>query len=140
MLTAILIAFPLLAGLLVLITNNEQAKRVAFLASVAELGITVFAFTQFKHNAEAQFVFDLPWIQSLGIHFKVAMDGISLLLVLLTNVLVPLIILSSFNRETNNANSFYFLILLMQSALVGVFTAQDGFLFYIFWELALIPI
>ncbi|MBI4929649.1 MAG: NADH-quinone oxidoreductase subunit M [Bacteroidetes bacterium] len=140
MLTAILIAFPLLAGLLVLITNNEQAKRIAFLAAIVELGITVFSLTQFKHGADAQFMCDIAWIQSLGIHFKVAMDGISILLVLLTNILVPLIILSSFNREVNNANSFYFLILLMQSALVGVFTSMDGFLFYIFWELALIPI
>ncbi len=140
MLTALLIGFPLLAGLLVPLTNNKQAKQIAFLAAIVELGITVFALTQFKHGSEVQFVFNMPWIQSLGIHFKVAMDGISILLVLLTNVLVPLILLSSFNRETGNANSFYFLILLMHSALIGVFTAQDGFLFYVFWELALIPI
>lgn len=140
MLTAILIAFPLLAGLLVLVTNNEQAKKIAFLAALVELGITVFALTQYVHNADSQFMLDIAWIPSLGIHFKVAMDGISILLVLLTSVLVPLIILSSFNREVANANSYYFLILLMQSALVGVFTSLDGFLFYIFWELALIPI
>lgn len=140
MLTAILILFPLLAGLLVLVTNHGQAKRIAFAVSIMELAISAFALTQFQINDQAQFLLDLAWIPSLGIHFKVAMDGISLLLVLLTAVLVPLIVLSSFDREIKNANTFYFLILLMQSALVGVFTAQDGFLFYIFWELALIPI
>ena len=141
MITALLIAFPLLAGLLVLITSNEQAKRIAFLAAIVELGITVFALTQFQRNADAQFMCDLNWIPSLGIHFKVAMDGISILLVLLTNVLVPLIILSAFNNsQLVNPKSFFALILIMQMALVGVFTAMDGFLFYIFWELALIPI
>jgi NADH-quinone oxidoreductase subunit M len=68
------------------------------------------------------------------------MDGISLLLVLLTTFLVPIIIFSTFNKEYKNPKLFYSLILLMQTALIGVFVAQDGFLFYIFWELALIPI
>ncbi|MBI3501853.1 MAG: NADH-quinone oxidoreductase subunit M [Bacteroidetes bacterium] len=138
--TAALIGFPLLASLLVWIFNSEQVKKVALGFSVIQLALAVYAFTKFKINADAQLMVDLVWIKSLGIHFKVAMDGISLLLVLLTNVLVPLIIFSSFNREIKNQNVFYALILLMQSALVGVFTAQDGFLFYIFWELALIPI
>jgi NADH-quinone oxidoreductase subunit M len=115
-------------------------KALALSASIIELVISVFALTQFQHNADAQFILDIAWIQSLGIHFKVAMDGISILLVMLTTVLVPLIILSSFSREIKNPNAFYALILFMQMALVGVFTAMDGFLFYIFWELALIPI
>jgi NADH-quinone oxidoreductase subunit M len=63
-----------------------------------------------------------------------------MLMVLLTTFLMPLIILSSFNTSYEKPNSFYGLILLMQMALVGVFTANDGFLFYVFWELALIPI
>jgi NADH-quinone oxidoreductase subunit M len=140
MLTAILIAFPLIAALLLLLVKPEQVKTLALSASLIELVISVFALTQFQHNADAQFMLDIAWIQSLGIHFKVAMDGISILLVLLTTVLVPLIILSSFSREIKNPNAFYTLILFMQMALVGVFTAMDGFLFYIFWELALIPI
>ncbi len=68
------------------------------------------------------------------------MDGISLLLILLTTVLVPLIILSTFRKDFGNNPLLYFLILTMESALIGVFTARDAFLFYIFWELALIPI
>jgi len=140
MLTVVLIVFPLLAGLLVLLTKGEQAKKIALTLSLIELAISVFTLLQFQINPDVQFLFDAPWISSLGIHFKVGMDGISLLLVLLTTVLVPLIILSSFKREIKNPNSFYSLVLIMQMALVGVFTAMDGFLFYIFWELALIPI
>jgi NADH-quinone oxidoreductase subunit M len=70
----------------------------------------------------------------------VAIDGISLLLVLLTTVLVPFIVLSSFGRSFSKPSAFYGLILIMQMALIGVFVAQDGLLFYLFWEVALIPI
>jgi NADH-quinone oxidoreductase subunit M len=72
--------------------------------------------------------------------FNVGIDGISLPLVLLTTTLVPLIILSSSDKNFNRPALFYGLVLLMQSALVGVFTSFDILLFYIFWELALIPI
>ena len=72
------------------------------------------------------------------LHFGV--DGMSMLLLLLTNILVPLIILSSFNENKKYNNNFYALILLMQFGLVGVFTALDGLLFYVFWEVTLIPI
>jgi len=140
MITGLLILLPLLSGLLLLLASNYSVKKIAFVAAIAELLVTLYALVQFHINADVQFMFDITWIQSLGIHFKVGMDGISILLVLLTNILVPLIILSSFDRDIKNPSSFYSLILLMQMALVGVFTAQDGFLFYIFWELALIPI
>ena len=75
-----------------------------------------------------------------GVRYNVGLDGISILLVLLTTFLVPVILLSSFNREYKNPALFYSLILVMQFALIGVFSALDGFLFYMFWELALIPI
>ena len=80
------------------------------------------------------------WIESLGIHFKLGLDGISLLMVFLTNLSIPLIISSSFKTEYSKPNLFYFLILFMQSGLIGVFTSLDGFLFYVSWEAALIPI
>ena len=64
----------------------------------------------------------------------------SMLLLLLTNILTPLIILSSFNEKPGYRNTFYGLILLMQFGLIGVFTSLDGLLFYIFWELSLIPV
>ena len=72
------------------------------------------------------------------LHFGI--DGMTMLMLMLTNILTPLIILSSFNEKPGYRNSFYALILLMQFGLVGVFTALDGLLFYIFWEVTLIPI
>ncbi len=140
MITVLLIFFPLLAALLLLLVNSERAKNIALLAAVVEFGISVFAITQFQQTANVQFEADIPWISSLGINFHVGMDGISLLLVLLTTFLVPIIILTSFNTEHKNPTSFYTLILAMQMALIGVFVSLDGFLFYVFWELALIPI
>ena len=141
MLTALLILFPLLAGLLVFFVKGNAARNLALGSSIIEFGIALGAFMLFKHNPNAALLnFDHAWVQSLGIHFSVGIDGMALLMILLTTFLVPLIILSSFKNEYSNSNNFYGLILLMQMALVGVFTANDGFLFYVFWELALIPI
>jgi NADH-quinone oxidoreductase subunit M len=115
-------------------------KRIAFAAALIEFGISIFAATQFDPAAGQQFMINVPWIASLGISFKVAMDGINILLVLLAATLTPLIILSSFRHDYRNPSLFYALILTMQMAMIGTFVALDGFLFYIFWELALIPI
>lgn len=141
MLVGLLITVPLLASLLVFITKGNNSKTIAFGASIVEFALALVAYFQFKHSPEsAQLMLNLNWVEALGIHFSVSIDALSLLMVLLTTGLVPLIILSSFNTEYKNANTFYGLILLMQMALVGVFVANDGFLFYVFWELALIPI
>lgn len=140
MITLLLIFFPLVAALMLLMVKGEQVKRIALGAAIIEFGLSIFALMQYQHNADFQFNFNQPWVQSLGINFHVGMDGISLLMVLLTTFLVPVIILTSFNNDYKNSSSFYALILTMQFALIGVFVSLDGFLFYVFWELALIPI
>ncbi|MGQ0829778.1 MAG: complex I subunit 4 family protein [Bacteroidota bacterium] len=140
MITLLLIFFPLVAVLLLLLVKGVQAKNIALGAAIIELAISIFALTQFQHNASTQFEISYDWIKSLGITFHVGMDGISMLLVLLTTFLVPIIILTSLKSEYKNPSAFYSLILAMQMALIGVFVSLDGFLFYIFWELALIPI
>lgn len=140
MITLLLIFFPLIAALLLLLVKGAQAKNIALFATIIEFGISIFALTQFQHDASTQFDASYNWIKSLGISFHVGMDGISLLLVLLTTFLVPVIILTSFKSEYKNPSLFYSLILFMQMALIGVFVSLDGFLFYVFWELALIPI
>src|SRR3954463_6851040 len=140
MITLILIFFPLLAALLVLSTKGEQIKKIALVASIFEFGIAMAALAQFQKNASMQFELNVSWIHSLGIGFHIGMDGISMLMVILTTFLVPVIILSSFKKEVAKPSSFYALILVMQMALIGVFVSLDGFLFYVFWELALLPI
>lgn len=142
MITASLIGLPLIFAMIVLFTKGEGARKLALVASVIELGLSLFAFTLLKQDpTDARLsLTDVAWIPSMGIDFAVTMDGISMLLVLLTTFLVPVIILSSFRNNYENPSLFYALILFMQMALVGVFVARDGFLFYVFWELALIPI
>lgn len=141
MLSGLLIVFPLIASLLIFLVKGKAARNFALALAIGEFVLSVVAYLQFKHNPDSKLLYlDCTWIASLGAKFAVAIDGMSLLLVLLTTFLVPLIILSSWQNEYERANVFYGLILLMQMALVGVFMTNDGFLFYIFWELALIPI
>ncbi|MBC8110843.1 MAG: NADH-quinone oxidoreductase subunit M, partial [Verrucomicrobia bacterium] len=115
-------------------------KTAALVLTLIEFGIAVFAFSQFNPADISDFDLQLKWLPSYGIGFHIGMDGISLLLVLLTAFLVPLIVLSTFNHSYENPVSFYSLILLMQAGLIGVFVALDAFVFYFFWEVALIPI
>jgi proton-translocating NADH-quinone oxidoreductase, chain M len=82
----------------------------------------------------------VPWVASAGISFSLAMDGISLVMVVLTNLLAPLILLTTWERAPENEPRYYGLVLMMLAALNGVFLAQDGLLFYVFYEMALIPI
>ena len=133
MMTILLLFFPLLAALLVLLSGSKLAAKLALALSVIELAFTGYAYTVFQSSgADAFYVFK-PWIESPKVSFHLAIDGLSMVMLLLTNVLSPLIILSAFNREIKNAASYFSLILLMQFALVGVFMAMDGLLYYIFW-------
>jgi NADH-quinone oxidoreductase subunit M len=141
MLTGLLIIFPLVAAVMVLFMRGKTARTAALFFSAIELALSVFVLVQFLRNPSGSMLsLDCSWISSIGAKFSVGLDGISLLLVLLTTFLFPLIILTSFSNAYSRPHSFYSLMLLMQMALVGVFVAKDGFMFYIFWELALIPV
>ena len=93
----------------------------------------------FQTNAEMQFVRNLPWIPSLGISYKIGIDGMSLFLVLLVTFLMPISVLSTFEAITQRVKEFYFCMLLLETAMIGAFVSLDLFLFYIFWEMMLIP-
>jgi NADH-quinone oxidoreductase subunit M len=140
MLTLILILIPAAAALILPLTKGELTKTLAFILALAELAVTLYAVSQFAPEAGTQFAYKYPWMASLGVYFSGGMDGISMLLVLLTAILTPLIVLSTFGQSYSHSSAFYALILLMESALVGVFTATDAFVFYLFWEAALIPV
>lgn len=138
--TLFLIFFPLFVAIVLFALRPSNAKVWALAGSLVELIGSLVVAAGFVPTELYQFVADIPWISSIGLRFAVGIDGIGLVLVLLTTVLVPLIILSSFNSSYHNQSTFYGLILIMQMALIGVFTALDGLLFYLFWEVALIPI
>lgn len=140
MMTTFLIFFPLCIGLLLFLVRPAKAHMWALAAALIEFIASLVIAFEFNPSAGPQFSFDYPWITSLGLNFAVGIDGINLPLVLLTTTLVPLIILTSFPTASTKPAAFYGLMLSMQMALIGVFTAYDGLLFYLFWEAALIPI
>ncbi|OON66840.1 NuoM family protein [Hymenobacter sp. CRA2] len=140
MLTALLLIWPVAAALLLHFVRGNAARALAFGASLVELALAVFVAIQFQTGSQPQFEINQPWLQSAGINFHIGIDGLSLLMVLLTAFLVPLILLASFRHDYENPSVFYALVLFMQTGLIGVFVAMDAFVFYFFWEVALIPI
>jgi len=136
-----LILIPLATSLFLLLARPEaSAKMWALMATVLNFAVSIFALNGFNSDGSFNHEFSVPWVEQAGISFRIGMDGISLLMVLLTNLLAPLIVLSSGVRDIAPASRYYGLVLLMISALNGVFMALDGLLFYVFYELALIPI
>jgi NADH-quinone oxidoreductase subunit M len=140
MTVSILIFLPIVAAIAVFLLKNEVAKYAALFFSVAELAVATWFLIHFVPDTTTQFAVDVPWIVKLGIYFNAGIDGISMVMVLLTTLLIPIIILSTYEHKHKNASAFYALILFMQAGLLVVFTALDGFLFYVGWEAALIPI
>ncbi len=140
MTVSILIFLPVIAALAVLLFKNTAAKHAALAFSVAELAVAGLFLSRFVPDSSVQFAIDTPWMPKFGIYFNAGIDGISMIMVLLTTLLVPLIILTTYKHQYKNAAAFYALILFMQAGLLVVFTALDGFLFYVGWEAALIPI
>jgi len=141
MLAVLLIFFPLLCSLILFVNKGESGKSIALGATIIEFVLGLAAFYIFKQDPNSALLsYNCIWVEALNIHFSIEINALSLLMVLLTTFLLPLIVLSSFNSTEKYSSNFYGLILMMQMALVGVFAANDGFLFYVFWELALIPI
>jgi NADH-quinone oxidoreductase subunit M len=134
-----LLAWPVLAALLVLLVPVRWAKHVALAASVVEFAISVPLWWTFVPAAGMQFQLDVPWIPAWGIRYTVGVDGISLFMVLLTTFLVPLSVLGSYTYITSRERGFYALMLVLTSGMIGVFVSLDLFLFYVMWEVMLIP-
>ncbi|GAB3938130.1 complex I subunit 4 family protein [Mucilaginibacter myungsuensis] len=140
MTVSILIFLPLLAAAALVFLKNEVAKLAALFFAVVELALSAYFLANYIPGSNTQFLVDQSWIPQFGIYFNAGIDGINIIPIMLTTLLVPIIILTTFKHEYTKANIFYALILFMQSGLLVVFTALDGFLFYVGWEAALIPI
>ena len=141
MLVLLLLILPVLFVPILLLFSEKQSKNIALLATLTEMCVGFFAFYQYQINPTcACFNWNTIWIQNLNANFHLQLNGINSVLVLLTTLIVPFIIQSTFERDIKNIKAYLSLMLMMQTALVGVFLAQDALLFYIFWELALIPI
>jgi NADH-quinone oxidoreductase subunit M len=140
MITGILILLPLLFSLVIFILKDERwIRRLALTGSVAVFLVSLTGLYLYTTQCHCLLQFNIGWMESLHISLRFGLDGISLLLVLLTTFLTPVIVLFSLGHNYRNPSAFYGLIFLMEMAFVGVFSAGDGLLFYIFWEMALIP-
>lgn len=137
--------FTPLAGAIIvyLFGKNRETDRwvkwLAFVVSLIPLAINLCLLSQFQWSlSEMQFYEEYQWISVFGIGYALGVDGLSMPMVLLTTILTSLTILLSFD-EKNNAKTYLSLLLMMETGLLGVFISMDFFLFYLFWELTLIP-
>jgi NADH-quinone oxidoreductase subunit M len=134
-----LILIVLLIGALVtFVSGDKLASKVALFFSLAALGCTTVLVNHYLGGVDISL--NNPWILQPNVSFALKADGLALAMVLLTVSLIPIILLSSFANKFNNSKNFYALVLFMAFAMTGTFLAADGLLYYIFWELSLIPI
>ncbi|OGS13375.1 MAG: NADH dehydrogenase [Elusimicrobia bacterium RIFOXYA12_FULL_57_11] len=139
---SLIVLLPGLAGLMLLAVPEHRTKAVRKLALAATL-LTLLAalklYAEFDAAGSMQFQFSLPWLPAYGINYTLGVDGISLLLIMLTALLMPAAVLASFSSIKEGQRAYYICLLFLESAMLGVFAALDLFVFYLFWEGMLIP-
>ncbi len=133
-----------LAGAFVLLfvekKNAQAIKLTAFAAALGTLLVSLYLFFQFNSFAQGfQFQQQSKWIQGLNISYHLGIDGMSLLLILLTTFLTPVALLGTWNSIEHRIKEYNIMMLLLETGMIGVFASLDLFLFYIFWEAMLIP-
>ncbi len=135
-----LLGLPLVGALVVFLSPAGLAKRLALVVTLAEFLVSVGLWWSVNTvNGTMELLSSTPWIPQWGISYAVGIDGISLMMVLLTTMLMPLCVLGSYNSITQRECGYYALLLVLTTGMVGVFIATDMFLFYTFWEVMLIP-
>ena len=128
----------LIGALATFLSGDKIASKVALFFSLLALGCTTVLVNHFLGGVDISL--NNPWILQPNVSFALKADGLALAMVLLTVSLTPIIIFSSFGNNFNKSKNFYALVLFMAFAMTGTFLAADGLLYYIFWELSLIPI
>jgi proton-translocating NADH-quinone oxidoreductase chain M len=137
---SLILFLPLIgAALSFFIKPREIARVVSLVFSGLPLILTIIIYSQFDSGSGFQFQESLSWISSMGIHYQLGVDSVSMPLILLNAILCPLTILYSWG-EHKDANQYFALLMILQAGVFGVFMALDFFLFYIFWELTLLPL
>ena len=138
-----LLAVPIIGSVLILFINKEKAqliKNVGLVVSLIAFIISLIIYFDFNdQSGEFQFVHKFNWITDLNISYHVGIDGLSMLLILLTTFLTPLTLISSWSSIKNKVKEFTFFMLFLELGMLGVFASLDMFLFYVFWEAMLIP-
>ncbi|MCX6136467.1 MAG: NADH-quinone oxidoreductase subunit M [Ignavibacteriales bacterium] len=134
---------PFLGILLLALVPKGKASIVKIVGIASSLLTFLLSLAVYWHfnplSAELQFVEQLPWIHSLDMNYIVGVDGMSLLLLVLTTFLTPIALVASWNSITDRLKGYVVCMLLLEVGMIGVFVAVDLFLFYVFWEAMLIP-
>ncbi len=142
-LTTLVLFAPIVGFLFIVFSGRlleERVKWVALITSLATFGLSVLMLLAFdSKEAGLQMEQQFDWIPGVNITFHIAVDGISIWLVMLTTFIVPIAILASFSMVHERLRLYYAFMLLLETAMIGVFVAQDLFLYYIFWEVTLVP-
>ena len=133
---------PALGSLLLVFYNREHVRSIRMFAVIITLLTFIFSLHLVAHfdssNPDFQFGIRVPWVASLGIDYSMGIDGISLFLIVLTTLLSPLAILASWSIQ-ERVKEYFIFILLLETGMIGVFASLDFFLFYVFWEVMLVP-
>jgi len=133
---------PLVAAFVVLLAPEGRVSRgLAFWTSVVVFVLSLGLLWQFDPSSDAAFQLEVnvPWFKSAGIGYHIGVDGVSLLLILLTTFLMPIVIASASTTIEHRQKEFAFAALVLETAMLGAFIALDMVLFYVFWELMLVP-
>ncbi len=138
-----IIFVPVIGMFLLLFLEREKVRAirvVSLLIMVLDFALSVWMYLNFDGSSpDFQFIQRLNWIPGWNIHYQVGIDGISLLLVMLTTLLGPVVILSSWAAVKDRVKEYYIFLLLLQTGMLGAFLSLDMILFYVFWELMLVP-
>jgi NADH-quinone oxidoreductase subunit M len=135
-----LLLIPLAGALVIWASPAPAAKRIALWVTLLEFVVSAGLWWAYDPAGPAMQVGGwLPWVPAWGIAYRVGVDGISLFMVLLTTFLTPLAVLGSWSGITRREKAYYALLLVLTTGMIGVFVALDLFLFYVFWEMMLIP-
>jgi NADH-quinone oxidoreductase subunit M len=136
----VLLALPLLAMPLILLFPVRFARWIALIVALVEMTLGLGLWWAFDPaNPGLQFVTDINWLADFGIGYRVGIDGISVMMVLLSVIMMPLVVWGSWRGIDTKQRGFYALLLALKTGMLGVFVSLDLFLFYMFWELLLIP-
>ena len=135
---SLILIILLLGAFATYFAGDKLASKVALFFGLVAAGASIVLLNHYNLGENISFIHQ--WITQPSISFALKADGLSMAMLLLTTILTPIIIFSSFGNDYKNSKSFYALILFMSFAMAGTFLASDGLLYYIFWELSLIPI
>ena len=131
---------PAIGALAVILAPKSLTRTVALIAALGSFALSLTVLFSFSQSATGyQFVSAAPWLPQFGIQFKLGVDGISLWMLMLTTFIFPIVIGVSSMSIHQNEKTYYVLMLVMETATLGVFLSLDLFLFYVFWEFALVP-